>query len=69
MSQHTSGPWEHTDELAANARLIAQAPAMLEALRKIEPWLTKVTDVHPSAREAQTACRAILRAVGGDEHA
>lgn len=62
-------PWEH--EAQANARLIAEAPAMAEALLRLEQLMRKsglaCVETGCAFCEAAIRIRAILARIDGDE--
>lgn len=66
----TIGPWlEAFDNAAANARLIAAAPDMLDTLRKIETTLDSVFDgwIDSPIGKALYAARAAIAKATGEE--
>jgi hypothetical protein len=54
------------DEQIANARLIAAAPEMLEALEGMLEWARRVKGKPPEGLEVFNAINAIARAMGGE---
>lgn len=50
-------------EKAANARLLAEAPAMLEALRKAEGWVSRTGNGKPMIDRTQIAVYEEIRAI------
>ena len=53
------------DEQDANARLIAAAPRMLDALREIDAWYDLIKQNYPEMVRPFTRARALLREIEG----
>ena len=54
-----------TKEANANARLIAAAPRMLDALREIDEWYDLIKQNYPEMVRPFTRARALLREIEG----
>ncbi len=70
VNPHTRNPGlpdEVCEEIKANARLIASAPALVEALKELEPFIAgycEAADAEDPAWKVLSRTRAALRAAG-----
>lgn len=65
---HTDSKWPtEPDELEANARLIAAAPELLEALKEVLPYLTDGEDAGDEATQLAPIVRAAIKKAEGEQ--